>query len=122
MRRITESVFALVVGASVSGGQLSSTFDADLNGWICNLKGECAWEMSGGNPGGYVRFTDTIPGETFLIAPAACHGSWLSLDGAGFISFDHRIEHVGPLGEVYPFAIRISGPGGSAEWLGEQPT
>ena len=110
---------ALVVSPAYSA---QSTFDADLEGWTSNTPAEVLWAGTGGNPGGYARFEDVLSESTFLIAPAPFLGDWSGLDGWGVLSYDHKVFQAGNYSEAWAYEVRISGPGGSANWTGAAPT
>jgi len=100
-----------------------STFDTDLEGWTGSQPApEVSWAGTDGNPGGYARFFDLIPDYTFLIAPAPFLGDWSDLDGSGVLSYDHKVFSSGLYDVARPYEVRISGPGGSANWTGATPT
>lgn len=100
-------------------GTVTTPFDSGLGGWTSNTPAEIVWEASGGNPGGYARFTDATPNHTYLIAPPEYLGDWSGLDGAGSISYDHNVIWLtGSAFAPVPYTVRISGPGGEATWSG----
>lgn len=66
---------------------IRSTFDNDLEGWTA-LNASIEWIADGGNPGGYLRFTDDI-GLSEIVAPAVFQGD-LSAYIGGVIRFDLR--------------------------------
>lgn len=76
---------------SYAGTIASSNFDTtyDLDGWAC--QGDCtapAWIGPGGNPGGFLRFTDQASGFTmFAVAPSKFLGSHPDAYG-GSLKFD----------------------------------
>ena len=71
--------------------QVSSTFDTGYNGWNPAFFG-WSWQADGGNPGGYVQFTETgIPPYVFMVAPGTFHGNWSALDGVGALRYDFRL-------------------------------
>lgn len=71
----------------------------------------------GGNPGGYIEFSDGGPTPGEILAPAAFLGDWSSLDGTGILSWDHRIINRGTsINAILPLQASISGPGGSASF------
>jgi hypothetical protein len=112
-------VFLFAAGANA---QTCSTFDTDLDGWTCDTSG-CSWAATGGNPDGHLRFQEGGDGTTEAVAPGTFLGDWSDLDGVGNIFYDHSIisEGTGVFG-YDPYYVRISGPGGSAEWEGDTPS
>jgi hypothetical protein len=98
----------------------SSTFDTGLGGWTSNTPSQIAWQSTGGNPGGYVRFTDASGDGTVVWAPSSFLGNYASL-GVSSISFDANIIAETKVQSVGQYEIDLSGPGGSATFLGNQP-
>ncbi|MBN2129946.1 MAG: hypothetical protein JW741_10635 [Sedimentisphaerales bacterium] len=111
----------LLLGSTKEAAGVSSTFDTDLDGWTMVSAGGIAWQSSGGNPGGYVRYTDGPGVGSMVVAPAKFLGDWSALDEVGVLSYDHRVFVVGTNPIFHPRTIIISGPGGSAVWHGETP-
>jgi hypothetical protein len=66
---------------------------------------------------------DDNENQTKVSAPSKFLGDWSSLNGTGWIEYDHRIFDSGPnpVFEI-PYEILISGPGGSAYWRGGYPS
>jgi hypothetical protein len=64
-----------------------------------------------------MRFTDGSPVGGIAFAPSKFLGDWSALDGAGSIMFDHRTFQTGNFTGTPGYLIRLSGPGGSAEWI-----
>ena len=80
------TLFVFVVTAESFA--ISSTFDADLEAWTVNSTGSVSYSATGGNPGGFARFSDAGPAPSFrAIAPAKFLGNLLAFDG-GIVSFD----------------------------------
>ncbi|QEG34778.1 hypothetical protein [Bythopirellula goksoeyrii] len=102
-----------------------STFDTDLDGWTSNNLGETSWQSAGGNPDGYLRFTDLTAdlANGFATAPSKFLGDWSSLDGLGRVEWDESLIDTGENVDSFgaPTLI-ISGPGGRAVWIGTAPT
>jgi hypothetical protein len=69
---------------------IASDFASDLDGWTSNHLGLVSWVPSGGNPGGYLKSTDSA-GVSYhgVFAPAKFLGNLLPFDG-GTISFDAK--------------------------------
>src|ERR1035441_676075 len=97
----------------------SSTFDAGLGGWTSNTPSQIAWQSNGGNPDGYLRFTDATGDSTVVWAPSSFLGNYASL-GVSSISFDDNIIAETQVQSVGQYEIDLSGPGGSATFLGNQ--
>jgi hypothetical protein len=98
----------------------SSTFGTGLDGWTSNTPSQIAWQSTGGNPGGYIQFTDASSASTDVWAPASFLGNYASL-GVSSISFDDNIISETEVQSVGQYEIDLSGPGGSATFLGNQP-
>ncbi len=107
---------SLLLGPATSWATTAaSTFDADLEGWTkgTGQSGTVVHQASGGNPGGFVKFTDIGSGRTEIVAPSKFYGSWSSLNGSGVLSWDHFVLDDAN-GEIDNLSATISGPGGSA--------
>nr|WP_319494010.1 LamG-like jellyroll fold domain-containing protein [uncultured Desulfobacter sp.] len=94
-----------------------SNFNSGLEGWA-GYSPELRWNQSGGNPGGYLRWSDAGAPSKWLSAPSKFTGDWSYLDGDGYISFDQYIISTGNYNSRGRRNISISGPGGSASWSG----
>lgn len=95
-----------------------SNFDSGLEGWT-GYSPEISWRASGGNPGGYLRWSDLGAPSKPLTAPVKFLGDWSALDGVGSISYDQAIVSSGSTnGGVGRRSVGISGPGGVAAWVG----
>jgi hypothetical protein len=103
-----------------AGTIASSTFDTGLGGWTSNTPSQIAWQSTGGNPDGYVQFTDASGDSTVVWAPSSFLGNYASL-GVSSISFDDNIIAETEVQSVGQYEIDLSGPGGSATFLGNQP-
>lgn len=95
---------------------VASGFDAGLEGWTCIESGPLTWQPEGGNLGGFALFEDTDSGTGRILAPGSYYGDWSDLDGAGTLSWYHRIVRYGGIDQILPPMAWISGPGGSAHW------
>jgi hypothetical protein len=93
-----------------------SRFDAGLDGWTLTESGMLTWEPDGGWSGGFALFEDQGVGTGRMLAPAAYLGDWRALDGAGVLSWYHRIVRYGGVYQVVPPTVRLTGPGGVATW------
>ena len=101
---------------------VGSEFDAGLDGWSGGS--EIRFQSGIGNSPGSMEFQELYRGSGFASAPPKFLGFWSSLDGKGFISFQHRVAlqfSPGFWGAAVPREIRLSGPGGSAVWQGAAP-
>ena len=107
---------------SISHAAIITDFDSGVEGWTSNYPSEISWSSTGGNPNGYIRFSDVSGGAAYIYAPSQYLGDWSSIDGTGYISFDHTILNIGVNPTYYPYQIVISGPGGEAEWVGATPS
>jgi hypothetical protein len=100
---------------------VQSTLDTDLDGWTSNTPAEATWSATGGDPGGFIRFQDASAVQTYITAPPKFLGDYSGLNGAGSIQFEHRIFQETQLIDLYPYEVRLSGPGGAATWDGPTP-
>ena len=127
MKRVAILALGLVSLIPLSTWALGSAFVSDLEGWTLVDKdgsfaeGELVWRDVGGNPDGFVEFTDEGSDGGFISAPAEYLGNWTNYDGVLIISYDHIIISEGSVTERLPYEIRISGPGGEAQFLGDTP-
>jgi len=99
----------------------SSLFKTGLDKWKSNTPAEIAWASSGGNPDGYVQFTDATSAGTYIDAPTTYHGSYAALNGAGYITYQHQIFSETGVTAYSPYEVRLSGPGGAAKFDGTTP-
>lgn len=120
LQMLASLAIASLAASGSATATVVSTFDVDADGWTCSIASDCSWSPAGGNPGGYLHFDDQTEGETFAVAPAKFLSDWSAFDENGSISFDQSIFVFGT-GSANPYTIRISGPGGSAEWTGHTP-
>jgi hypothetical protein len=119
-------VVAFAIGVSMAApvpATVISTFDSNLEGW---RDPDIRFVSRIGNPPGAMEFQELYSSNSgFASAPAEFLGDWSLLDGAGSISFEHRVSlagiHPGFWGTSVPREIRLAGPGGSATWMGAQP-
>ena len=98
---------------------VGETFESGLRAWAlaAGESGTIAHQTSAGNPGGYAKFTDsTTPSSGHLAAPAPFLGSWTSLEGAAFLSWEHQIFSLGDSPTIGEHVAFISGPGGTARY------
>jgi len=115
----------------------STGFDSTLDGWsayaflgsslanfMVTTGSELMFQPSGGNPGGYMEFTDVeVDRTTWFLAPVGLLGDWSDNDG-GSITFDQKVFDGGsasPLA-ITPYAVALIGPGGVASWQGSNPS
>jgi hypothetical protein len=107
--------------AARAGTIVSSTFDSSVDGWTNNsTTGEVTWQSTGGNPGGYVNFTDNSPSATEIFAPSKFLGNYIAM-GVTSISFDFNVFAETNVTDTSPYAFGLSGPGGVAVWDGNLP-
>jgi hypothetical protein len=98
-----------------------STFDTSLDSWTSNTPAQISWSKTGGNPGGFILFEDVTNDWTVVDAPKTFLGNYTALNGVGTISFDHKIIAETGIQSLSPYEVDLSGPGGSATWLGTTP-
>ncbi len=127
MMVLLTTMTVLGIAIFIPGGEAKaaySDFESGLDGWTFIDPSDFYWNSDEGN-NGYVHFDDhPHPGGNqsgYGYAPVKFLGDWSSLDGNGFISFDYGIFDLGSGGVsgMLPYEINISGPYGSATWLGE---
>lgn len=128
MRNAVFGVGALVAGllmANLARGMdtvlIQSTFTTGLDGWTSDVPGNVAWQPKGGKRKGFVKFTDSVQGGTFLFAPAEYFQFFRGLSGKDRIVFYHRVIVETAPTTFEPYMIRLSGPGGAASWTGSPP-
>jgi hypothetical protein len=107
-------------GAAQAGVIASSTFTSGLDGWTSNTPAQITQQSTGGNPGGFMLFTDATDDATFVSAPSAFLGNYIAL-GVSSISLDFNIIAETQIDSVSPYSFGLSGPGGSAVWTGANP-
>ncbi|WP_424967081.1 VPLPA-CTERM sorting domain-containing protein [Dinoroseobacter sp. S375] len=111
-RLLTLSAAAIVAAGAAQAMTISSTFDADLEGWTGD-GGSVSYVATGGNPDGYLSQTDVTGTLMFVTLPAAYNGDLSAFDG-GMVGFD-AIDLGGNGPELDGFGIlSISGAGGTA--------
>lgn len=126
MRRhqvVTTLVLLVCAADAMAGVAASSRFDADLQGWYetgTASSSPVSWNATGGNPDGYLRFEDDHGATPFVEAPNAFLGSWTDM-GVTALSWDHRLFSLNGGAIIYSYEAQLSGPGGSAKWIGNQP-
>ena len=114
---------ASLMAATVMAGPVGfvqSTFNTDLDGWTATTN-EISWTNTGGNPGGFIQFTDESTDTTKVIAPAKFLGDYSALNGQGCIEFDHKVITEVNANGFLPYQIWLSGPGGAATWTNAGP-
>lgn len=112
--------------ASVAhAGIVSSTFDADTEGWVVSdsmlppseISTAGALHVLGfGNPGGFIAVPDTFdPGEAAFVAPAKFLGNKTGAIGGTLLTLDRRVwdppHNNNPQQVDYAYDITISGNG-----------
>jgi hypothetical protein len=101
------SVLLFVLVNSVHAAVISSTFDADAEGWIGTPGGgSCTWFASGGNPDGHIRCTDISGGPVAsgANAPSKFLGDLSAFDN-GSLSVD--LATFGGSGATFPNFGRV---------------
>jgi hypothetical protein len=84
MRKLFIATMFTALAALPAKANLTSTFDSSAEGWnAVDPTGDytSTWQSSGGNPGGYLRGSETNPlGDTgYFYAPASWLGNWSAL-------------------------------------------
>ncbi|MFG0292371.1 MAG: hypothetical protein ACF8MJ_04375 [Phycisphaerales bacterium JB050] len=114
---------ALVCGGSASAGEVllaEATFDDGAEGWELAVSTE--WNASLGHPGGCLSGVVMEPTNATAVVSAseAFLGDWSALDdGQGELRYDHSLISIGGNpNQFLPLDVVISGPGGTARWIG----
>ena len=114
---ILVAAFSIVILAAESPafGQISSTFDTDLDGWTISGDNNAVWLAALGNPGGCLDVNDLAIGDmNWAIAPRKFLGDWGAFTSADTFYFD--IFELNTSGGAWfsSHHVTIEGPGGSA--------
>jgi hypothetical protein len=102
---------------------ISSTFDADLDGWTITSGSALSHMATGGNPGGFL-FVDNDEGAIIVraIAPAKFLGDLSSFNG-GVLAFDGNLLTKGSVAFYPPYGqVTISSSGGTPVTLDLAPS
>ncbi len=110
------SLLALALAAPAAA-QVSTTFDADLEGWIVSGDNVVLWNGADGNPGGCLEVQDAAAGPwSIATAPAGYLGDWSGMTSADSLSYDAiHLPAAGQNGNP-PYLFEIEGPGGRARY------
>jgi len=106
-----------LLATSVEGDLAISTFDYDSDGWTFGA--DHSWRSSGGNPGGYIHYIDTVY-YPWIIAPSKFLGDWAAM-GTMSLTYEAKVFSTGSVYKVGNYQVRIDGPGGTAHWVGPPP-
>ncbi len=95
MRKLFIATMVGVLATLPAKANLTSTFDSSAEGWnAVDPTGDytSTWASSGGNPGGYLRGSESDPlgGTGYFYAPASWLGNWSAYAG-GTISYDLKV-------------------------------
>ncbi|MBP9924602.1 MAG: VCBS repeat-containing protein [Cyclobacteriaceae bacterium] len=104
----------LVLLAFAVQAQITSTFDADVDGWTAlnGSVGDPVYFSTGGNPGGYLRVTDGAPANaTYFVAPVKFLGN-KTTSYEQFLRFDLQVS-VGTKASASTGDIQIIGSSSS---------
>ena len=127
MKFLTLGLLIAVALVPAPSWSAASDFEGGFDGWFLvdvngsYALGELEWVPNGGNPGGFVQFTDEGNDGGFISAPSEYLGVWTGYDGELTFGFDHRILSEGSVSNRLPYEVRIEGPGGEAQFLGPVP-
>ncbi len=131
MKNCFKGLLVIGVLAFFSIGQAvaaMSTFDTDLDGWTyTNLNprndnpASLTWAGTGGNPGGFVQFTDLRGDHGAIAAPDKFKGDWGNVVS---IDYDIKVIDYGTGPRFLPYEVRLfnSDANISARWTGDTPT
>jgi hypothetical protein len=98
----------------------SSTFDTSMDGWTSNTPAQVVWSSVYGDPPGSLLFTDATGAGTVVYAPSSFLGNYLAM-GVTSISFEDNIIAETEVTYVSKYGVTLSGPDGSATYVGSQP-
>ena len=81
------AIFFCLICVTAIHAQVTSTFDADLEGWQVTGDNSAAWEGTTGHPGGCLSVNDWAIGDmNYIISPPKYHGDWSSMTASDSIS------------------------------------
>jgi DNA-binding beta-propeller fold protein YncE len=108
---------ALFLAPGAASAQVSTTFDADLEGWTIVGDNTHFWNPTGGNPDGCLEVPDDASGPwSVAVAPSAYLGNWRDMTPSDSLSYDVLfLPTAGTTGNP-PAVLRITGPHGSARF------
>lgn len=115
--RVTATVLAVVfvVSSYAAHAQVTSTFNADLEGWHVTGDNSAAWEATTGNPNGCLSVNDWATGDwNYAVAPPEFLGDWSSMSALDNLSVDIFHSTSDPDDIMPGYIFRIAGPGGAA--------
>lgn len=108
--------FAL--GAVPSQAQVSTGFDADLEGWMVTGDNSAAWEPATGNPGGCLSVNDWAIGDmNYIIAPMPYLGGWSAATASDSLVAEIYFDLLSGSVINPAYIFRLAGPGGAARAL-----
>lgn len=107
-------IFILLISYQPAFTMVTSTFDTDADGWTFSY--DHSWRSTGGNPGGYIHYIDTTA-DAWVYAPSKFLGDWIT-EGATHLTYEINIFDTGSVYLVGNYQVMISGPGGTALWVG----
>ncbi len=122
VKMIIFSVFLFAFANSVNAATVAtSEFSSGADGWTWGAPNpSMSWQLTDGNPGGYIRYDNNQGGDCGIYAPSTYMGNWGNL-GVNELSYEVNIFTTGSVYLVGHYQASISGPGGEASWLGPQP-
>jgi len=108
--RIAAAV-SFALAASGAQGGITSTFDADAEGWgTLNDARDFAWDGSIGNPGGAIKATDIGSGQYWYFAASDAYEGDLSAYYGGSLSWE-LLGITGDQADANPAEVMIFGGG-----------
>lgn len=107
---------AFLAAAAPASSAVTTTFNANTEGWLVTGDNASVWSATGGNPGGCFYVNDLATGDTNLaVAPPAFLGDWSAMTPADSLTIDFYFHNTSGGAVVAPaYTFRISGPGGAA--------
>ena len=108
---------ALALSVSTSAGQVSTTFDTDLDGWTVQGDNTHFWNPTDGNPGGCLEVPDNAAGPwSTAVAPGKFLGNWRDLTPSDSLMYDVLYLPTVAANGNPPAVFRITGPHGTARF------
>lgn len=111
--------FCLLASAAPTPAQVSSTFDADTEGWLAYNHNTASWDGATGNPAGCLFMEDRITGvahHSWAAAPPKYLGDWSGFGAGDSLVYDLIMDNmIGGVADTTAYRVWISGPGGVAK-------
>lgn len=103
------------LGQSPATALVTTTFNANAEGWLVTGDNASVWSATGGNPNGCLFVNDLATGDNNrAVAPPAYLGNWSAMTSADSLVIDLYLHAISGTISPQPYLFRISGPGGAA--------